>query len=105
MRDIKFRVWDKYNKFFNSDYAINGNLVWGACEGEIIKEKEHLVFMQYTGLKDKSGKEICEGDIVVRDENPFIVKIPRIYFPTCNIGELKVIGNIYENPELVKEAK
>lgn len=66
--------------------------------------------MQFTGLHDKNGKEIWEGDIVkeVQDEDsdrkPFIIeiKIPNIFFErwasTC--GE--VLGNIYENPELLK---
>jgi len=46
--------------------------------------------MQFTGLKDSKGKEIYEGDIVS-------------WKAEGAIGELEIIGNIYENPELLKE--
>mgnify|MGYP001613549239 CR=1 FL=1 len=117
MREIKFRVWDKENKFFNSDYSINGDYVYGYCEGRIIKkdEQDKLVFMQFTGLKDKNGKEIYEGDIVSwyeKDSEDTIHIIEWIdqqgcwgtkdEIWLCNTNmNFKVIGNIYESKHLL----
>lgn len=90
---------------------------------------EDIVLMQYAGIKDKNGKEIYEGDIVnihqtVNGENVFVIEITntglvipsyrfdRNYKYQYNIRELlevdeyekeiEVIGNIYENPELLE---
>ncbi len=118
MREIKFRVWCKYhNSFEPHDIKIGLN-------GEIYHKgqysiKDHIL-LQFTGLHDKNGKEIYEGDIVVNwwdeketvDEGRGFVEMRNGCFGYetknkffFNIhSRLKVIGNIYENPELLKEA-
>lgn len=117
MRKIKFRIWDKflYHMYYDEDNKEEPNL-WNIKEhvsgGKLIDTKSS-VLMQYTGLKDKNGKEIYEGDIlrgpkkfraeVIFEDGAFTVRKNLLYFQRKPM-DLEVIGNIYENPELL-EAK
>lgn len=120
MREIKFRCWDKENKeMLDVEY-----LHWDDCTGEFsIRTTMYsdyfgpsdMILMQYTGLKDKNGKEIYEGDIVKGMFYGFPMPeydyIFQIYWDEKEKGfmanyfessECEVIGNIYENPELLE---
>ena len=84
--------------------------------GYIIANLRHCYLMQYTGLKDKNGVEIYEGDIFKITKEPEEINSVIFYsgcwqfeehglylIDWCDRGI--VIGNIYENPELLKEGK
>lgn len=143
-REIRFRAWDKkWGVMFDNDIMLNGGreLVKFAKRNSPIPEvqnahgglllptdDENMIFMQYTGLKDKNGKEIYEGDITqgenslqvvkwVESSAKFGVKVIKSDFVLlrgCTFpiqqyvkdGTLQcvfeVIGNIYENPELLE---
>lgn len=156
MREIKFRAWDNKNKHWLMGYeypnlggfSLVGEAIlfgqWGSTFDKFLFEKDglkgtDLIIEQYTGLIDKNGKDIYEGDICrilytdwasntspeisLDDYKNSISSVGRIeYFaPEFNIvmkdrygdfspmsmhygthGEIEVIGNIHENPELLK---
>ena len=107
MQRIRFRAWDEANREM---YDVK--LLQWEQHGEKIAEGQDPV-MQYTGLNDKNGKPIFEGDILKSGKNPWIVEfigssfmMHQNYLPFLN-GErfiherVEIIGNIYENPELL----
>lgn len=114
MREIKFRAWDR-NK--NRMYYEGDAAMWSKdkpiTSGDLLEWFEDGDLMQFTGLKDKNGKEIWEGDIVRSlNENwevqfskgQFEIKAKRNSFgpKSVDFDMVEVIGNIYENPELLK---
>lgn len=122
MRDIKFRCWDTVNKEMldiqelNYEDSYNGQPMIRTTMYNDYFDTEDMILMQYTGLKDKNGKEIYEGDIVkIKDElciveynyNSFGLKVIDktkpynwVEFIVC---KCEVIGNIYENKNLLEE--
>lgn len=106
-REIKFRAWDIKGKRWLVDFVIKTNgaveVGFGDLNGYRYAPRD-VELCQYTGLKDKNGKEIYEGDIVKRfemDDKPEQVTWNDFNCRTWNERDLEVIGNIYENPELL----
>ena len=131
MREIKFRAWDKVTNImaevtgFKNGYTDGSIGIWyinrDGEENLCKPQKADIELMQYTGLNDKNGTEIYEGDIVNCIEYKCYGKIEwneeeaGFYFYTLfedggyqeerlydYVEELWVIGNIYENPELLE---
>lgn len=105
-REIRFRAWDG-GKMLTPDYIADDGVAcyWSDCR--VGHRKAHIV-MQFTGLLDKNGKEIYEGDIIQWDTSDYsdlrcAVSFcpPSFTLPGDDGGNLEIIGNIYENPELL----
>lgn len=124
MRELKFRAWDRVKR--KMLYGVSPFNVHITDENEPLlslerSEHDDCEFMQYTGLKDKNGKEIYEGDIVeyttcyYGNEKHHRKVVEWEEWDSDDFGEphnigyfdlseyMGVIGNIHENPELLKE--
>lgn len=128
MREIKFRAWHKdIKEMFEVGQITLEKGIWDyqpenrKHTGISIPYQPSFILMQYTGLHDKNGKEIYEGDILkIIDEgiNYYVVKWDKdeasfklvhkgeIIYTFCEISsseDTEVIGNIYENKDLLEE--
>lgn len=118
MRDIKFRAWDKRENEMIEEF--HTTTLW-ELHDFWEPEESNYVLMQATGLTDKNGKEIYEGDIVstaphmpddLVDAYYEVVKWDQkvvTYWPfnqpDLKADDCEVIGNIYENPEILQSTK
>lgn len=130
MREIKFRIWDiDERKFVVNKIDRLGCGDTKKCMSERvdfennsveINADERYTFSEYTGLEDKIGDEIYEGDIITLHDSKYKVIFNSegarfvlkdlffeigIPFKNNNNKEMEVIGNIYENPELMEEVR
>lgn len=125
-REIKFRAWDKDKKrMFDSGASkvesVGFNYPWGFFTGN-----NDIEIMQYTGLQDRNGKEIYESDLLTFGDKKrytvdwfsggFVYRVlekddewayaekndPREPIGKIPNGLVEIIGNIYENPELLQ---
>ncbi len=120
-REIKFRGWRIRTKDIGKIDNINFRERFiHFSDNSFGYEWDNVILMQFIGRKDKNGKEIFEGDIVINCNEIFEIvftngafclsnhKSPTIAYRHSPIGNyhgdnFEVIGNIYENPELLEE--
>ena len=127
MREIRFRAWDKKYKILHPVVSLicwvdRSAILQGGCVDDVELDLDEIELMQFTGLHDKNGKEIYEGDILqvgggILFTEKLIVKWGECDYgfvihclsdgsyykdlKDCQPSKVEVIGNIYENGELL----
>ena len=126
----KYRAWDSVEKkvvehFFITDNGLICNMEKPTSDSKLLIpiEKSELILMQSTGLVDKNGKEVFVGDIIkctrgclhevyIEKEygGTYFGEMPAVYLKGLREGYAwteheEIIGNIYENPELLEAIK
>ncbi len=123
MREIKFRAWDKRKKIMEYKDILRGITCFYPYQDINARiayaNSADYILMQYIGLKDKNGKEIWEGDVVksslctgevffhkyswdVKQMPDYLTDDNSVFFDYSGSKDAEVIGNIYQNPELLK---
>ena len=124
MHDIKFRAWDNTSREYNYKVLVGNNdskdknytcsLV--LFDGDWLHFDEFCGDIeQYTGLKDKNGTEIYEGDVLIDDtgepiehwvvkfsDGGFVGECVGVAEPLFELTQLEVVDNAHENPELLE---
>jgi uncharacterized phage protein (TIGR01671 family) len=120
--EIKFRIWYAGLMYQNKEIDFidfnNNRAEFGNTYSKF--DDESFVLMRYTGLNDKNGNEIYEGDVIKigSDEHYFVINwhvemasfvinrkgwaFSHFFGETCSNEDVEVVGNIYENKELLK---
>lgn len=119
MREIEFRAWDSINKTYI--YATLGDLICGTCteSGDKKLSGNNQIWEQDTGITDRNGKKIYDGDIVSVYEGRYVGSIVQHPGGEWRIiwvrpqgtadslygyrHECEVIGNVHDNPELLED--
>jgi uncharacterized phage protein (TIGR01671 family) len=125
MREIKFRAWDNLkNEMMGEVWELRFGDQENVVAGD--RQSQNFTLMQYTGLKDKNGKEIYEGDVMAdrtkpkyrhKDKKEVVVWVEQHpYYPhewhladnnksgeySLTYENWEIIGNIHQNPDLLK---
>lgn len=125
MKEIKFKVWHKIEKRLFDVYGFDKDNVYVDSMNdylETVVSRKYCDLIQYTGLQDVSGKEIYDGDICKIESEDGKTRISQVIFENGCFNlqfnllknglshftenySLYVIGNIYENPELLEQGR
>lgn len=121
MRNLKFRHFDKRLNDFLIFELLSVGVGWFSEMESFDKDRADSPIEQFTGLTDKNGNEIYEGDLVKKDDSKFVKAGVVSFIHGCwmvasksgehyfnlhwHLSQVKIIGNIHQHPELLEGDK